>query len=164
MFAKQRFTNSENYCLTFSGSIDTQTAKRKGNAYLRKKVFLNSNNSLLPMSSRLDVGMNYDTTKDEVTYKMTLKKSFDVTKDGLTTLNVRGGANFALQTMNKPPQFEGRVELAKTKFNFLPDQDVQLKLGIDGRQTKGELYGEIRENNWRFSTNFKNRWEFQYDL
>ena len=36
IFVKQRFTNSENYCLTLSGNIDLQNAKCKANAYVRK--------------------------------------------------------------------------------------------------------------------------------
>ncbi|CAL6319110.1 unnamed protein product [Bathycoccus prasinos] len=159
IFVKQRFTNRENYCLTLSGTIDLQNAKCKGNAYVRKKFFPSDLN---PIVSRIDCGVNYDTETDDVIYKLRGRKSFDITRDGLTTLDLKGGVDFALTSST--PKMDGKVELSKTMFNFQPDQDLKMKIGFDA-QTK-RFYGQIRENNWSISTDFSRntRWNFQYDL
>jgi len=39
---------------------------------------------------------------------------------------------------------------------------LKLKLGYDA--VKRGFYGQIRENNWSFNTNFKDKWDVQYDL
>ena len=159
IFVKQRFTNSENYCLTLSGTVDLQNAKCKGNAYVRKKFFPSDLN---PIVSRIDCGVNYDTETDDVVYKLRGKKSFDITQDGLTTLDVKGGVDFGLTSST--PKMDGKIELSKTLFNFQPDQDLRMKIGFDA-QTK-RFYGQIRENNWSINADFsKNKsWNFQYDL
>ena len=158
IFVKQRFTNSENYCLTLSGNIDLQNAKCKANAYVRKKFFPTDLN---PIVSRIDCGVNYDTETDDVIYKLRGKKSFDITSDGLTTLDVKGGVDLSITSST--PKMDAKIELSKTLFNFQPDQDLNMKIGFNA-QTK-RFYGQIRENNWSINTDFsRNRWNFQYDL
>jgi len=158
IFVKQRFTNSENYCLTLSGNIDLQNAKCKANAYVRKKFFPSDLN---PIVSRIDCGVNYDTETDDVIYKLRGKKSFDITSDGLTTLDVKGGVDLSITSST--PKMDAKIELSKTLFNFQPDQDLNMKIGFNA-QTK-RFYGQIRENNWSINTDFsRNRWNFQYDL
>ena len=158
IFVKQRFTNSENYCLTLSGNIDLQNAKCKANAYVRKKFFPSDLN---PIVYRIDCGVNYDTETDDVIYKLRGKKSFDITSDGLTTLDVKGGVDLSITSST--PKMDAKIELSKTLFNFQPDQDLNMKIGFNA-QTK-RFYGQIRENNWSINTDFsRNRWNFQYDL
>ena len=158
IFVKQRFTNSENYCLTLSGNIDLQNAKCKANAYVRKKFYPTDLN---PIVSRIDCGVNYDTETDDVIYKLRGKKSFDITSDGLTTLDVKGGVDLSITSST--PKMDAKIELSKTLFNFQPDQDLNMKIGFNA-QTK-RFYGQIRENNWSINTDFsRNRWNFQYDL
>ena len=158
IFVKQRFTNSENYCLTLSGNIDLQNAKCKANAYVRKKFFPTDLN---PIVSRIDCGVNYDTETDDVIYKLRGKKSFDITSDGLTTLDVKGGVDLSITSST--PKMDAKIELSKTLFNFQPDQDLNMKIGFNA-QTK-RFYGQIRENNWSINTDFsRNKWNFQYDL
>jgi hypothetical protein len=165
---KQRFTNSENYCLTLHGSIDLQNAQQiRGRAYVRKKnyFFSNSNNNNDLISARIDLGCDYDTTTDEVTYKLVGKKSFDLTNDGLTTIDCTSGCDFALSSSK--PQLIGKIELTKTMFNFQADQDLRMKLGIERVSSRNDIkyYGQIRENNWTLNVDFKSRrWDVQYDL
>jgi len=60
------------------------------------------------------------------------------------------------------PDVAGSVELTKKIFNFVEDQDLKLRLGYD--LCERGFYGQIRENNWTFNTNFRDKWDVKYDL
>ena len=55
------------------------------------------------------------------------------------------------------------MELTQKIFNFQEDQDLKLRLGFNAG-AGAILYGQIRENNWTFNTDFKDRWDVRYDL
>jgi hypothetical protein len=39
---------------------------------------------------------------------------------------------------------------------------LKLRLGFD--LGKKKVYGQIRENNWTFNTDFQDKWDVRYDL
>ena len=106
------------------------------------------------------MGLSYATTQDDVTSAFCGKKSFDLTDDGLTTLDVKGGVSMGAKRGR--PAWSARLELTQKIFNFQEDQDLKLRVGLDLGSRK--LYGQIRENNWTFNTDFKEKWDVRYDL
>ena len=137
-----------------SGSLDTRDGRVESRAYVRKKFFPEA------FLSRVDMGLSYATTQDDVKYGIATKKSFELTDDGLTTLDVKGGVTMG--SKDARASFDGCVELTQKIFNFQEDQDLKLRIGWDARRRR--LYGQIRENNWTFNTDFKERWDVRYDL
>ena len=137
-----------------SGSLDTRDWRVESRAYVRKKFFPEA------FLSRVDMGLSYATTQDDVKYGIATKKSFELTDDGLTTLDVKGGVTMG--SKDARASFDGCVELTQKIFNFQEDQDLKLRIGWDARRRR--LYGQIRENNWTFNTDFKERWDVRYDL
>jgi hypothetical protein len=123
-------------------------------AYVRKKFFPDA------FLSRVDMGLSYATTQDDVTYGISGKKSFELTDDGLTTLDVKGGVSMG--SRSRGADVDARVELTQKIFNFQEDQDLKLRVGVDLSSRK--VYGQIRENNWTFNTDFKEKWDVRYDL
>ena len=154
LFAKEKFSNDDNYVLTVSGSLDTKDGRVESRAYVRKKFFPEA------VLYRVDMGLSYATTADDVKYGIAGKKSFELTDDGLTTLDVKGGVTMGSKARHA--EVSGAVELTQKIFNFQEDQDLKLRLGYD--LAKQKLYGQIRENNWTFNTDFKDRWDVRYDL
>ena len=137
-----------------SGSLDTKDGRVESRAYVRKKFFPDA------FLSRVDMGLSYATTQDDVTYGICGKKSFDLTDDGLTTLDVKGGVSMGSKA--RAADVDARLELTQKIFNFQEDQDLKLRVGLDLGSRK--LYGQIRENNWTFNTDFKEKWDVRYDL
>ena len=123
-------------------------------AYVRKKFFPEA------FLSRVDMGLSYATTQVDVQYGVAGKKSFELTDDGLTTLDIKGGMTMGSRA--RGAEFDGRVELTQKIFNFQEDQDLKLRLGFNVGERS--FYGQIRENNWTFNTDFKDRWDVRYDL
>ena len=66
-------------------------------AYVRKKFFPDA------FLSRVDMGLSYATTADDVTYGINGKKSFELTDDGLTTLDVKGGVSMGSRSRGAAP-------------------------------------------------------------
>ena len=91
-------------------------------AYVRKKFFPEA------FLSRVDMGLSYATTQDDVQYGVAGKKSFELTDDGLTTLDIKGGMTMGSRA--RGAEFDGRVELTQKIFNFQEDQDLKLRLGF----------------------------------
>ena len=137
-----------------SGSLDTKDGRVESKAYVRKKFFPEA------VLSRVDMGLSYATTQDDVKYGVAGKKSFELTDDGLMTLDIKGGVSMGSKA--RGANFSGNVELTQKIFNFQEDQDLKLRVGFD--VVKKGFYGQIRENNWTFNTNFKDRWDVKYDL
>lgn len=137
-----------------SGSLDTKDGRVESRAYVRKKFFPDA------FLSRVDMGLSYATTADDVTYGINGKKSFELTDDGLTTLDVKGGVSMG--SRSRGADVDARVELTQKIFNFQEDQDLKLRVGVDLSSRK--VYGQIRENNWTFNTDFKEKWDVRYDL
>ena len=102
--------------------------------------------------------MSYATTQDDVTYGICGKKSFDLTDDGLTTLDVKGGVSMG----SKARAADGRETGADAEDLQLPGGPGPEAAGLDLGSRK--LYGQIRENNWTFNTDFKEKWDVRYDL
>jgi hypothetical protein len=144
------FTNAKKV----SGSLDTKDGRVESRAYVRKKFFPDA------FLSRVDMGLSYATTADDVTYGINGKKSFELTDDGLTTLDVKGGVSMG--SRSRGADVDARVELTQKIFNFQEDQDLKLRVGVDLSSRK--VYGQIRENNWTFNTDFKEKWDVRYDL
>ena len=141
--------------LQVSGSLDTKDGRVESRAYVRKKFFPEA------FLSRVDMGLSYATTQDDaVQYGVAGKKSFELTDDGLTTLDIKGGMTMGSRA--RGAEFDGRVELTQKIFNFQEDQDLKLRLGFNVGERS--FYGQIRENNWTFNTDFKDRWDVRYDL
>ena len=96
-------------------------------AYVRKKFFPDA------FLSRVDMGLSYATTQDDVTYGI-VGKSFELTDDGLTTLDVKGGVSMGAEPA--APDVDARVELTQKIFNFQEDQDLKLPSGWTCRRAK----------------------------
>ncbi len=138
-----------------SGSLDTRDGRVESRAYVRKKFFPSS------VLSRVDMGLSYATTQDDVKYGVAGKRTFELDHDGLLTLDVKGGCMVGSKGFSRP-DVAGSVELTKKIFNFVEDQDLKLRLGYD--LCERGFYGQIRENNWTFNTNFRDKWDVKYDL
>ena len=110
LFAKEKFSNDDNYVLTVSGSLDTKDGRVESRAYVRKKFFPEA------VLSRVDMGLSYATTADDVKYGIAGKKSFELTDDGLTTLDVKGGVTMGSKARHA--EVSGAVELTQKIFNF----------------------------------------------
>ena len=67
-----------------SGSLDTRDGLVESRAYVRKKFFPDS------VLTRVDMGLSYATTQDDVRYGLNGRRTFDITDDGLLTLDVKG--------------------------------------------------------------------------
>eukprot|EP00899_Mesostigma_viride_P015925 jgi/Mesvir1/24333/Mv11014-RA.1 len=154
VFAKENFVSDDNVVLTISGALSTNDGRVVGRAALRKKFFPE-------VLTRVDVGAKYDTENEEVVYAVAAKKSFELSEDGLLSLDLKAGYDF--HAGQKKGALKGFVEISQKIFNFTEDQDLKLKLSYDvfGRN----LYAQIRENNWTLNTDLKNKkWSIAYDL
>mmetsp|Transcript_39898 Transcript_39898/g.55462 ORF Transcript_39898/g.55462 Transcript_39898/m.55462 type:complete len:169 (-) Transcript_39898:170-676(-) len=153
LYAKENFVSDDNVVLTLSGSLCTHTGAVLGKVQLRKKFFPE-------ILTRLDVGAAYETNVDEVKYVLAGKKSFELSDDGLLSLDLKGSYTM----FNKPlkGQARGRVELSRKIFNFTEDQDLKLKIGFSSEDKK--MYAQIRENNWTLNVDAGGRWNVRYDL
>ena len=149
------FPSHSTFPTQVSGSLDTRDGRVESRAYVRKKFFPDS------VLTRVDMGLSYATTQDDVRYGLNGRRTFDITDDGLLTLDVKGGCMVGSKGA-KRPDVVGCVELTQKIFNFQEDQDLKLRLGYDLRE-RG-FYGQIRENNWTFNTNFRDKWDVKYDL
>ena len=134
--------------------MDTKDGRVESRAYVRKKFFPDA------FLSRVDMGLSYATTADDVTYGIAGNKSFELTDDGLTTFDVKGGVSMGSKA--RGADVEAKIELTQKIFNFQEDQDLKLRVGFDVGKKK--LYGQIRENNWTFNTDFRDKWDVRYDL
>ncbi|CEF98552.1 unnamed product [Ostreococcus tauri] len=161
LFAKERFTNNEDVVLTVSGSLDTRDGRIDGRAHVRKRFFAPARTTPLA-PDRADIGLTYETRRDDVRYGARVRKLLDVTPSGsgMTTLGIRGGVSYGIK--RQAAEIEGTIELTHKVFNFQEDQDLRLRLGYDVATRKP--YANLRENNWSFQTDFQRSWSVCYDL
>jgi|Transcript_28300 hypothetical protein len=155
LHAKEKFVSDDNVMLTAQGSLDTRTGGVTGRVQLRKKFFPE-------FLTRLDIGATYETAKDEVKYMLGGKKRFELSDDGLLSLDMKG--NYSFNASNKPFKGEGvgRIELSRKIFNFTEDQDLKVKIGVSS--TDKLAYLQVRENNWTLNVNQRGLWDLRYDL
>lgn len=155
IFAKENFVSDDNVVLTLSGSLCTRTAGVLGKVQLRKKFFPE-------WITRVDLGAVYSTNADEVKYVVRGKKSFELSDDGLLSLDLKGTYSFSAS--NKPLRGEavGKVELSRKIFNFTEDQDLKLKIGCSSHNKL--MYAQLRENNWTLNLDANGHWDVRYDL
>lgn len=142
--------------------MDTRDGVIDGRAHVRKRLFAPARTSPL-VPDRADLGLTYETRRDDVRYGARVRKVVDVTPSGsgMTTLEFKGGVSFGVK--HHSPETEGTVELTHKVFNFQEDQDLRLRLVYDVVRRKP--FVQLRENNWSFQTDFeKNSWSVIYDL
>jgi hypothetical protein len=156
LHAKEHFVSDDNVVLTVQGKLDTSTGGLEGKVALRKKFFPEASN---PWYTRADLGASYESTTDEILYGVDAKKCFELSPDGLLTLDTKAGLQMSA---SRKKVWKGKVELSQKIFNFTEDQDLKIKLGYDiARRTP---YGQFRENNWTLDTDFRSKWSINYDL
>mmetsp|Transcript_30226 Transcript_30226/g.66038 ORF Transcript_30226/g.66038 Transcript_30226/m.66038 type:complete len:171 (-) Transcript_30226:86-598(-) len=155
LHAKENFVSDDNVMLTVQGSLCTRTGAVLGKVQLRKKFFPE-------FVTRLDIGATYETNKDEVKYMLAGKKRFELSDDGLLSLDLKGNYNFNASSKPFKGEGTGRVELSRKIFNFTEDQDLKLKIGMSSADKL--MYMQVRENNWTLNINQKGRWDVRYDL
>lgn len=155
LFAKENFVSDDNVVLTLNGSLCTRTGSVLGKVQLRKKFFPE-------WLTRVDLGAVYETNADEVKYLVGAKKSFELSDDGLLSLDVK--ASYSFSATNKPLKGEakGNMELSRKIFNFTEDQDLKMKIGAAAHSKM--MYAQIRENNWTLNVDANGRWDVRYDL
>ena len=88
LHAKEHFVSDDNVVLTVQGKLDTSTGGLEGKVALRKKFFPEASN---PWYTRADLGASYESTTDEILYGVDAKKCFELSPDGLLTLDTKGG-------------------------------------------------------------------------
>ena len=133
----------------------------EGKAHVRKRLFAPSRSTpLLP--DRADVGLTYETMRDDVRCGARVRKTVDVSPsgNGTSTLELKAGVSYGMK--HPKPEVEGKLELTQKVFNFQEDQDLRLRVGYDLVTRKP--YANIRENNWSFKTDFQKSWSVCYDL
>jgi|TARA_B000000437_G_C11631367_1_gene299658 hypothetical protein len=144
-----------------SGNLDTRDGRMEGKAHVRKRLFAPSRSTpLLP--DRADVGLTYETVRDDVRCGARVRKTVDVSPsgNGTSTLELKAGVSYGMK--HQKPEVEGKLELTQKVFNFQEDQDLRLRVGYDLVTRKP--YANIRENNWSFKTDFQKSWSVCYDL
>ena len=154
--AKEHFVSDDNVVLTVQGKLDTSTGELEGKIALKKKFFPEASNRWY---SRADVGASYETATDEILYGVDAKRCFELSPDGLLTLDTKAGLQMSA---NRKRVWKGKVELSQKVFNFTEDQDLKIKLGYDIAMRRP--YGQLRENNWSLDTDFSSNWSLRYDL
>ena len=114
------------------------------------------------MPDRADVGLTYDTTRDDVRYGARVRKTLDVSaaRDGMTTIEAKAGVSYGAK--DHRALVDGSIELEHKVFNFQEDQDLRVRLGYD--VATSQPYAQLRENNWTFNTDFRNNWSICYDM
>merc|ERR1711977_24561 len=88
LYAKEHFVSDDNVVLTVQGRLDTATGGMEGKLALKKKFFPEAGN---PWYTRADVGASYESNTDEILYGVAGKKCFELSKDGLLTLDTKAG-------------------------------------------------------------------------
>lgn len=141
--------------------MDTKDGRMDGKAHVRKRFFAPANCSPL-VPDRADIGLTYETRRDDVRYGARVRKTLDVSpsRDGMSTLEFKGEVSYGAKVHR--PEVQGTVELTHKVFNFQEDQDLRLRLGYD--LVKKKPYAHVRENNWGFKTDFHRTWSVTYDL
>ena len=156
LFAKERFVSDDNVVFTVEGNLDTATGACRGKLALKKQFFPEPTNQFY---TRANLGASYQTKTDQILYGVDAKKSFELTQDGLLTLDVKAGLHMSA---SRRREWTGKVALTQKIFNFTEDQDVKIKVGYDA--TRNRLFGQVRENNWTLDTDFVRTWALKYDL
>jgi len=151
--ANEKFVSEDSIVLKLTGSATTDSQKPVARISLKKKFFPG-------IITRLNVGLRYDTESEDIVYTMLAKKSFELTDDGLTALDLKFGYN--LRSSKGNLEERGRIELSHKVFNFTEDQDLKVKLGYDVGKRK--WYGQLRENNWTLNADLSGQWNVLYDL
>ena len=144
IFAKEHFVSDDNVVLTVQGKLDTSSGQAEGKIALKKKFFPEATNRWY---SRADIGAQYETTTDEVLYGVDARRCFELSPDGLLTLDTKAGLQMSA---SRRKVWKGKVELTQKIFNFTEDQDLKIKIGYD--IAKRSPYGQLRENNWSLDT------------
>lgn len=154
LYAKEKFLLEKSILLQIHGTLNTRTGSISGETQLKKKFSPDSLTSL-------DIGAKFDSFDlRDIRYDVRGKKSVSISRDGLLSLDLKGGYNFN-------PRFQmgktrAAVELSYKLFNFTEDQDLKLKVGFNVLEE--HPYLQIRENNWTFNASSKGQWSVRYDL
>ena len=94
---------------------------------------------------------------------MGAKKRFELSRDGLLAMSVKGGLEFSA---DRNTAWQGRVAVTQKVFNFTEDQDIKFKVGFD--LPRQRAFGQVQENNWTLlieREKFKStKWSLKYDL
>ena len=88
LHAKEHFVSDDNVVLTVQGKLDTSTGVVDGKVALKKKFFPEASN---PWYTRADLGASYESTTDEILYGVDAKRCFELSPDGLLTLDTKAG-------------------------------------------------------------------------
>eukprot|EP00270_Netrium_digitus_P020046 TRINITY_DN810_c0_g1_i1.p1 TRINITY_DN810_c0_g1~~TRINITY_DN810_c0_g1_i1.p1 ORF type:complete len:174 (-),score=30.84 TRINITY_DN810_c0_g1_i1:308-829(-) len=156
--AKENFVSEGHVVLQVNCKLNTSTGKPGGHLLLRKKFFPE-------LLTNVNVGAKVDMETKEVTYSLQGKKSWELTNNGLLSLDLKAGYSYQANAQKGTPK--GTVELSQKVFNFTEDQDLKIKLGYN-MVSRGP-YLQLRENNWTLNADLKNnakdiRWSVAYDL
>lgn len=162
--AKENFVTEGNVALQVRARLNVNTGKPSGTIQLRKKFFPD-------VLTSVDVGFKMDLESRKVTYNLQAKKTVELSSDGLTCLDLKGGYQYHMvgtgTSQQGAPEPRARVEVSQKIFNFTEDQDLKVKLGYDVIEKRP--YAQLRENNWTFNAELRNSgkdfaWNVAYDL
>ena len=89
---------SRDFSRQVSGSLDTRDGRIDGRAHVRKRFFAPARTTPLA-PDRADIGLTYETRRDDVRYGARVRKLLDVTPSGsgMTTLGIRGGVSYGIK-------------------------------------------------------------------
>eukprot|EP00894_Picocystis_sp_ML_P000529 jgi/Pico_ML_1/51046/g2148.t1 len=147
------FASDDHIALHVAADLDTREGIVAARAKLRKRYF--------PQHQfHVDVGAEYATDADEIRYGMKARKKWEISEDGLLSLDLKSKVQFS--HMKKKGDAWAKLELSQKIFNFTEDQDLKVKVGLD--LVRRNVYAQIRENNWTLSTDMRGSWHVSYDL
>ncbi|GAB2300474.1 hypothetical protein Dimus_034517 [Dionaea muscipula] len=159
--AKEKYPIDSNSCLQVHGELDTKYGAPSLFSATLRHFFPDISASLgfSLLYKRHGLALQYDKL-GKVQYSLRGKKAFPVTSNGLLNFNIKGRCDFDKEF--KERNSKGAAEFSWSIFNFLPDQDVRLKLGFEVFEKVP--YMQIRENNWTFNADMTGKWNIRYDL
>lgn len=172
---KEQLVTDQNIVLKLSGVFSTVAGLREYTGTLRK--FFSRGTGTRSVRShykkekgafRLGAGVSYASNlqQDQIKCQLSARKQFQV-KSPDCWLKILTTADYDAKTQEVTGI--GCLQLTKAIYNFTDTQDIRLRVGyeafVDAKgNVSGKPFGQIRENNWSFNTNFNNWWGIRYDL
>ncbi|KAK9840735.1 hypothetical protein WJX81_001122 [Elliptochloris bilobata] len=175
ILVKERFTTDQSLQLKVTGVLNTANGRFEFATSLRKLFALRPRGRPGAPGTEarkdrgracLGAGVSYLSGADDMLCGLVMRKAIALGNDD-TWLKAKAQVDY--NTQSQKVDGVGRVQLARTIYNFTDTQDVRAVIGYrvhvdkNGR-TVGAYYGRLQENNWSLNTDFRGWWGVRYDL